>query len=131
MKRFLSWIVLILCIVAIALYTTLMVIIGKFLLGVVDGAGLIGKIVAVFFGGSVLIGMFYFLISTAVYLTVKFSDAVRESLRGTRYIVAGILVILLSVFEMITAFRPTDVLMLIYAAALVIVGFSKRKEKIS
>ena len=128
MKRFLSWIVLILCAAAACLFVTLMLMLMNFLFSFLSGLGLIGKIVGYIVVSGILAWTVFTLFSSAPMLTVRLSDRVSKTRRGTRYIFIGSVMCLLAIYDMLAGFRIADLLAILYAVALLIGGCGIRKN---
>ena len=106
-----------------------MLTVAQLVFGLLSSIGPIGKIIGYIAAGSILAFTVFSIISFVSMQSVRLSERVCGTKRGTRYYVVGILLLLLSVFEMITNFRFADVLMLLYAGTLIIGGSAFRKKQ--
>ena len=129
MKRFLSWIVLLLCMAAVALLLGLVVYIAELVSGLLSPIPVAGNLLANIAVGFVMLCSVFLSFSVFVIYTFRASDRVCESRTCLRYIFAGILMLLLLVLEIITGFRAADVPAAVYALMLTVMGFKMRKER--
>lgn len=104
MKRFLSWIVLWIGVIVSVCIINIVVYIGLHLAARIydTSRGIFWLIL--FVGGSFGLGLAYYISMFASTICVSISEKVSTSLKGTRYIVAAIILSVYSVIEIIYCF---------------------------
>lgn len=129
MKRFLSWLTLLGCVIAIILFTNLVMLFLSYALSLYDQLSAFLKLVVIVIGGSFFLGLVFAPIFYGIPLSVTLSEKVFESKRGARYIVFGIIILLYSLFELFVAgISIARIILGIYAIVLMIVGRKTAKE---
>ena len=129
MKRFLSWLALLVFVVLIGLFTNLVVWFSSYLLSLYLQLSAFLKLVIILFGGGILLGIVFTPIMYGIPLTVSLCEKINESKKGARYIVMGIFILLYSIAVMIfLGFYADQVIMTIYGIVLMVVGRKTAKE---
>ena len=129
MKRFLSWLALLVFVVLIGLLTNLVVWFSSYLLSLYLQLSAFLKLVIILFGGGILLGIVFAPIMYGIPLTVSLCEKINESKKGARYIVMGIFILLYSIAVMFfLGFYADQVIMTIYGIVLMVVGRKTAKE---
>ncbi len=134
MKRILSWIVLIVIGYVVSLLTSLVMGLGAYVLSLIDGLNTLLKILIYLFGGATLLSIILAPIYYGSMLAVPASEAVKESKKGTRYIVYSVYNLIASIAFIIMGFlqgefRLQPLLMCIYYIAILVIGKNIVSEK--
>ena len=127
MRRFLSWVVLYLasCLTNIIMFVVLSI--AAYLFGLIDTLNMFLRILIYIIGGSTLLTLIFFPIHYGSILTVSASEAIKESKKGTRYILFGIIMLVWSLFGIFYGiakgtFHAGYIMMCIYYIMIIITG---------
>lgn len=125
MKRLLSWLVIVLCFIAVCILATLDYRLAAWMFDAFEDLSTISKILLVIFGGSFVAGLALAPAYYGAILTMSFSDKVQYSEKGIRYIIFGAIIAAIYGFSMMLAFNFRDMLIVGYGVLLVIFGIMR------
>lgn len=133
MKRFLSWIVLIVMGYIVSLLTSLVMGLGAYIFALIDELNAFLKILIYLVGGTTLLSILIAPIYYGCMFTVPASESVKKSRKGLRYIIYSVYNLLMSVVYIILGFaqgefRLHSLLMCIYYIAILLIGKSAALE---
>jgi len=127
MKRVLSWLALIGCFFLFCLVATLDSLLISYISSLYSQLSPFLKLVIIIIGGAFILGLTLTPIYYGAILTITWCEGIYPSVKGSRYIVMGVVVIILCVIDLVHGFRTSDIIVGIYGIALMIFGRSKRK----
>lgn len=129
MKRILSWLVVVLCFIAVCILSTLDYMLISWMFDVFGTLSLTAKILLLIIGGSFAAGLAIAPAGYGAFLTLTLSDKVCRSEKGIRYIVLGAVAAALYGYSMIKLFNFRDLLIAGYGVLLVVLGIARANEK--
>lgn len=127
MKRFLSWLALIVCYFAVCMLVSLDGMLLNYIWGLYDQLSPFLKIIVIIIGGTFVFGLAVAPVYYGSILTLTWCEKISESKKGTRYTVMGIFILLCCVLEAVTDFHARDIPIGIYGIVLMVFGANTRK----
>ena len=127
MKRFLSWLTLVVGYLIYELVIVLDLFFITYLLSLYDELSAFLKIIVIILGGSFALGLIIYPIIYGATFTVEFSESLYESKKGTRYILSGILILIITILDIIDDFSVKYIFILIFGIILIYFGIEKYK----